>query len=138
MVRANQVLVLLAALGVGACDALLGSRSTDGPYAATQVYGFVTDSGGAPAAGLTVTIEARTVTGCASIRDEATAVTDASGHYAAILGNWGDPFDACVRVRAAPPLGASVRSDSSTRTPVRFGASGTDSTRIDLSLPPST
>jgi hypothetical protein len=115
---------------------LLTSPPADGVHSSRLVYGFVTDSAGAPLAGISVTLEMRSTNGCGAIQDQTGAVTDAAGRYAAWLGRWGDPFDACVRVRANPAPGAAVRGDSSTHNPVRFGFPD-DSTRIDLSLPPS-
>jgi hypothetical protein len=124
-----------------ACDVLVTSLLSppeDGyyHYVGTRIYGLVTDSSGAPIAGMTVTIETRNHSACTSLWSATTAVTDSAGRYVQLLGTSGTPHDVCVRIRANPAPGASVRVDSASVSPVRFSVSQ-GSTRIDLPLPPS-
>lgn len=109
----------------------------DGEFAAVRIYGTVVAAGGSPAAGITVRLEAYDVATCTSPRSSGeNPVTDAAGRFAGSIGNWGQPFDVCLRVRAEPPAGADVRADSVTRPLVRVGGDWGDSVRVDLTLLP--
>ena len=137
MRKAGTVLAAVLLLSLGACSDSISEPTLDGAYAAIRIYGFVHAPDGSPVAGVPIRLEARVVANCSAVRDRATAVTDASGRYAAILGNWGHAFDACLRLWAEPVGDAIVASDSTTRASVRVGGAWADSLRIDFVLPPS-
>jgi hypothetical protein len=129
---------LLVALSLGACrDTLGGPEPVDGEFSAVLVYGFVSDTDGAPVGNASVRLEARLVSSCSGLRDGTTVVTNGAGRYSAVLGNCGRSFDACVRVWATPALDLPLARDSASHSPVRFQTVWGDSVRIDVVLPPA-
>jgi hypothetical protein len=134
--KSMRVLSLLLALACAEEDAAPPTGPVDGQFSAVRVYGDVRTATGAPASGVTVRLEAYDVASCTSPRATGeTVVTDATGRFAGIVGNWGDPFDVCLRVRAVVLPGAVPGGPAATRPSVRVGGEWGDSVRVDLTLP---
>jgi hypothetical protein len=134
--RAVTFPLLALTLALGSCRDPLFMPSVDGEFAALFIHGTVRTPGGAPAAGVTVRVEARDFPACTAWRDRDAATTDADGRYSAMIGNWGRPFDTCLRAWAEPPAGAAFGADSTTRDSVRVGGAAPDSLQLDFTLPP--
>jgi hypothetical protein len=134
--RASLLQLVTVTLALGSCRDPMFMRSIDGEFAALFIHGTVRTPDGAPAAGVTVRVEARVFPACATWRDRDAATTDANGRYSAMIGNWGQPFDTCLRAWAEPPAGAAFGADSTTRDSVRVGGASPDSLQLDFSLPP--
>lgn len=129
--------LLAGTLALGACRDPLFMPTIDGEYSALFIHGTVRTPSGAPAAGVAVRVEARVFPACTEWRDRDAATTDANGRYSAMIGNWGLPFDTCLRAWAEPAAGAGFGADSMTRDSVRVGgADPPDSLQLDFTLPP--
>lgn len=138
--RPSHVRLTLLALSVMVGGLACGRDPTtmvDGEFASILVYGQVLQPDGAPAAGVSVALEALRLGSCEGPpSDRTSAVADTSGRYRAVLGNWGKRYTVCVRVQATPSPDSGLTPGLATRSPVEMRASPLDSVRVDVHLGP--
>jgi hypothetical protein len=111
------------------------------PTHAATVFGRVTAADGAGVAGARVVVTADRGGRCPAEDAEYLdlpadqTTTDAAGAYRASARVFLDVQSGCVRVTVLPPAGSALGSASVSGGAVRFGATPTDSVRVDVQLP---
>ena len=119
---------------LGACGETL--KPLDGALATATVMGRVVGPTGEGIAGVRVVVEARVLNSCANARmDRDSVATNELGEFRATVGNWGEEFTVCARVRVSP--GPLFASDSVERIGVRMHHQRPDTVRVDIVLRPS-
>lgn len=133
--RAASLAAMVAALVMMSCRG--SSEPQDGTLSGIVVYGQVLGQNDAPVAGAFVGVVARTQSACGGSTIDADTDNSASdGSYRAVLVQWGDSFQVCIRAAATPPAGFGVVADSVQLFPVVMRPAP-DSVRLDIRLAPA-
>ena len=132
--RAAKLAAMAAAVVLMSCR---GTEPQDGTLSGIVVYGQVLGQNDAPVAGAFVGVVARTQSACGGGTIDADTDNSASdGSYRAVLVQWGDSFQVCIRAAAVPPAGLGVVADSVQLFPVVMRPAP-DSVRLDIRLAPA-
>jgi hypothetical protein len=134
-VRAFRCLPMPALFAaVAACG---GPEEIDGEVTSLVVRGAIEDAAGAPVAGAVVHVGWQAVL-CDEPQPFPPDTTNAAGEFTVTAWSWGTYTEACVTVRAEPPVGAALQQaqvllDRVTLTP----RDGPDTLTLRLRLNPS-